>query len=239
MKNLFGLPIGLCYLLIFAFETSAQNKQYVFEDEFKSSTSLVYYIENITMEDDKSVENKWYQRKVNLKCFLENNIFIKDSLMVRIEFLLRPEEYTIQDELYYKATDSIVKIKATRIENLHGTQRISNTSTEFKTESVTVTIPSSTETVTNAKGESSNVDLPSKSITENVSVPTTHTTIETTPFRWVSIYIKLNEDDIRRIQNARDLKFRIYTNRGGSTIDLARYELNRLVKFITRCKGVM
>ncbi|MEI2695106.1 MAG: hypothetical protein V9E90_08550 [Saprospiraceae bacterium] len=238
MKNLNSLLIGLSSLLIFAYETSAQNKQYVFEDEFNSSKSLVYYIENInTMEDDKFLENKWYQRKVNLKCFLENNTLIKDSLMVRIEFSLRPEEYTIQDELFYKATDSIVKIKASRIENLHGMQLISNTSTEFKTESVTVTIPSTTETVTNEKGESSKVDLPSKSITENVSVPTTHTTIETTPFRWVSIYIKLNQDDIRRIQNARDLKFRIYTNRGGYTIVLARYELNGLVKFITRCKG--
>lgn len=238
MKNLFGLPIGLCCVLIFAFETSAQNKQYVVEDEFKSTKGLVFYMVNITtIEDDKSLESKWYQRNVNIKCYLENNTLIKDSLMVRIDFSLRPEEYTIQDELYYKATDSIVKIKASRIENLHGTQRISNTSTEFKTESVTVTIPSTSETVTNAKGESSSVDLPSKSITENVSVPTTHTTIETTPFRWASIYIKLNEDDIRHIQNARDLKFRIYTNRGGSTIYLARYELNGLVKFIDRCRG--
>ena len=55
-------------LMLFSkIDLSSQIKQYQVVDEFKSSIGLVYYIENSTMEDDKNSENKWFERKVNLK----------------------------------------------------------------------------------------------------------------------------------------------------------------------------
>ena len=91
--------------------------------------------------------------------------------------------------------------------------------------------------VTNTTGETSNFTIPQKTHTETINVPTKHTVIETSPLRFASIYIKLNQEDIKRILNSRNLKFRIYTNRGGSTIELNRFELNGLIKFMERCGG--
>jgi hypothetical protein len=225
-------------LMLFSkIDLSSQIKQYQVVDEFKSSIGLVYYIENSTMEDDKNSENKWFERKVNLKCFLENQIIIQDSLLLRFEFPLRPEEYSIYDEIYYKADTAIVKLNALHIVTVNGTQTISKTSTELKSESVSITTPSYTEMVTNTTGETSNFTIPQKTHTETINVPTKHTVIETSPLRFASIYIKLNQEDIKRILNSRNLKFRIYTNRGGSTIELNRFELNGLIKFMERCGG--
>lgn len=231
------LLLGASMLILFNTTLISQRNHYVVEDEFRYSKALVFFIENITMDDDESSENRRFGRYVKLKCYLENNDTIKDSLLLRFEFMLRPEEYTILDEFYYKTDSSVVKLTAMKIENLYGTQTISNKTTGSSLENVSVTTPSSTETVMNSKGESSTVTIPSTTQSVIVSVPTTHTTIETSPFRQVSIYFKLNSEDIKRILNTRDLKFRIYTNRGGSTMDLSSYEVNKLVKFIEKFRG--
>lgn len=190
--------------VIFHIDLHSQNKPYLVVDEFKSTLGLACFIENISMKDDESSENKWFQRNVKLKCSLENDIIIKDSLLLRFEFMLRPEEYAISDEFYYKADSTIVKLKVSKIENLYGTQTISNS----------ITNPSS----------------PKPEVSKTLI-------IETTPFRQASIYIKLYPEDIKRILKTRNLKFRIYTNRGGSTMDLSYYEVNKLVKFIEKCGG--
>lgn len=231
------LLFGATLIISIHINLNGQNKQYLVMDEFKSTLGLACFIENITMEDDESSENRRFGRYVKLKCYLENDIIIKDSLWLRFEFMLRPEEYEIFEDFYYKTDSSVVKLKAIKIENLHGTQSITNKTTGSSLETVSVTTPSSTESVMNSKGESSTVTIPSTTQSVTVTVPTTHTTIETSPFRQVSIYFKLNPEDIKRILNTRDLKFRIYTNRGGSTMDFSSYEVNKLVKFIEKCGG--
>ncbi|MBK6859615.1 MAG: hypothetical protein IPK91_09885 [Saprospiraceae bacterium] len=227
---------NLLFLLLFQFNIKSQKNPYLHFDEFKLTHELVYN-KNASMEDDIYNSHNYNQRIVNLKYFLQNDKFIKDSLLLRMEFQLRPEEFSINDDMYYKADSSIIKMHARNIEYLYGTQTISSSSSNTSTETVMVATPATTETVTDANGNKTEVTIPSKNYSENVTVPTTHTKIETTPFRMVSIYIKLNQDDINLILKASEFKFRIYTNRGGSTINFKRYELNSLKKFIEGNRG--
>ncbi|MBK8448892.1 MAG: hypothetical protein IPL42_02220 [Saprospiraceae bacterium] len=242
--------IILAYLLVSLLSCQAPlqdrrsySNPYILRDEYKKSNSIKLVINYLSLNADDETSNNEIQRSPKITFYNSKDTLIGDLLDVKLELNLTYNERRIQDSMYFKVS------KYNEINELISSVKIKNQAyfyqsyeeqkfhTVNKSESVTVTIPSRTETVVDSKGERHTIDIPASTNTQNISVPVSNSDTRLFNIIHNKIDFQLSKEDLKLISTCSNLEFRIYTDNGGIRLNFPYSKLNKLKDFIASCSS--